>query len=205
MTELQKMVSGKLYDSTDAELRHISAIAHGLCLKYNNTFEEEIQKRQEIIDELIPNKGTGVYLQGPIYFDYGCFTILGNNFYANFNLTVLDSCPVKIGDNVMIGPNCSLLTAVHPMRYQDRNMRIKEDGSLFDYEYAKPITIGSNCWLGGNVTVIGGVSIGEGCVIGAGSVAIKDIPENCFAAGNPCRVIRPITDADRIELKPELF
>ena len=142
MTELQKMVSGKLYDSTDAELRHISAIAHGLCLKYNNTFEEEIQKRQEIIDELIPNKGTGVYLQGPIY---------------------------------------------------------------FDYEYAKPITIGSNCWLGGNVTVIGGVSIGEGCVIGAGSVVIKDIPENCFAAGNPCRVIRPITDADRIELKPELF
>lgn len=115
MTELQKMVSGKLYDSTDAELRHISAIAHGLCLKYNNTFEEEIQKRQEIIDELIPNKGTGVYLQGPIYFDYGCFTILGNNFYANFNLTVLDSCPVKIGDNVMIGPNCSLLTAVHPI------------------------------------------------------------------------------------------
>ena len=157
------------------------------------------------MDKLLPNRGEGTYLQGPVFFDYGIYFKTGKNFYANFNLTVLDCCPVTVGDDVFIGPNCSLVTPVHPLRWQDRNVRFKEDGTPFDYEYAKPIEIGSNCWLASNVTVCGGVKIGSGCVIGAGSVVTRDIPENSFAAGNPCKVIRKITEEDAIQLKKELY
>ena len=138
-------------------------------------------------------------MQGPVYFDYGVNIKVGKNFYANFNLTILDCCPVEIGDDVFIGCGVSLLTPVHPMRWQQRNARKKDDGTVFDYEYAKPIKIGNNCWLAGNVTVIGGVTIGDGCVIGAGSVVTRDIPPNSFAAGNPCRVIRKINEKDNLD------
>ena len=131
-------------------------------------------------------------MQGPIQFDYGVFTEFGENCYANFNFTVLDCAPVKIGSNVFFGPNVSLLTPIHPMCWQERNQFVREDGVMTDREYAKPITIGSNCWICGNVTVCGGVTIGEGSVIGAGSIVTRDIPANVLAAGNPCRVIRQI-------------
>lgn len=205
MTEKEKMISGKLYDPSDKELEALRIQAHRLSKDYNDTYEDEEEKREEILSNLIPNRSEGVYIQGPIQFDYGVFTTLGKNFYANFNLTVLDVCPVTIGDNVLIGPNCSIMTPVHPFRYQDRNIRQREDGSLYDYEYAKPITIKENCWLAANVTVCGGVTINEGCVIGAGSVVTRDIPPNSLAAGNPCKVIREITEDDAIELKKELF
>ncbi|MGN0535013.1 MAG: sugar O-acetyltransferase [Eubacterium sp.] len=205
MTEKEKMISGKLYDPSDKELEALRLQAHRLSKDYNDTYEDEEEKREEILSKLIPNRSEGVYIQGPIQFDYGVFTTLGKNFYANFNLTVLDVCPVTIGDNVLIGPNCSIMTPVHPFRYQDRNIRQREDGSLYDYEYAKPITIKENCWLAANVTVCGGVTINEGCVIGAGSVVTRDIPPNSLAAGNPCKVIREITEDDAIELKKELF
>lgn len=205
MTEKEKMISGKLYDPSDKELEALRLQAHRLSKDYNDTYEDEEEKREKILSKLIPNRSDGVYIQGPIQFDYGMFTTLGKNFYANFNLTVLDVCPVTIGDNVLIGPNCSIMTPVHPFRYQDRNIRQREDGSLYDYEYAKPITIKENCWLAANVTVCGGVTINEGCVIGAGSVVTRDIPPNSLAAGNPCKVIRQITEDDAIELKKELF
>lgn len=205
MTEKEKMISGKLYDPSDKELEALRIQAHRLSKDYNDTYEDEEEKREEILSKLIPNRSEGVYIQGPIQFDYGVFTTLGKNFYANFNLTVLDVCPVTIGDNVLIGPNCSIMTPVHPFRYQDRNIRQREDGSLYDYEYAKPITIKENCWLAANVTVCGGVTINEGCVIGAGSVVTRDIPPNSLAEGNPCKVIRQITEDDAIELKKELF
>lgn len=205
MTEKEKMISGKLYDPSDKELEALRLQAHRLSKDYNDTYEDEEEKREKILSKLIPNRSDGVYIQGPIQFDYGVFTTLGKNFYANFNLTVLDVCPVTIGDNVLIGPNCSIMTPVHPFRYQDRNIRQREDGSLYDYEYAKPITIKENCWLAANVTVCGGVTINEGCVIGAGSVVTRDIPPNSLAAGNPCKVIRQITEDDAIELKKELF
>ncbi|MCI9504592.1 MAG: sugar O-acetyltransferase [Clostridia bacterium] len=205
MTETEKMLAGKIYDPSDKELAEIRTRAHVLSKRYNDTEETESEKRTEILDELLPKRGENNFLQGPVYFDYGKFTRTGKNFYANFNLTVLDCCPVTIGNDVMMGPNCSIVTPVHPLRYQDRNMRLKEDGSAFDYEYAKPITIGNNCWLATNVTVCGGVTIGDGCVIGAGSVVTRDIPANSFAAGNPCRVIRAITEQDAIEWKKELF
>lgn len=205
MTETEKMLAGKIYDPSDIALLERREWAHAFCRRYNGTDETDLKKRRKILDKLLPNRGEGTYLQGPVFFDYGIYFKTGKNFYANFNLTVLDCCPVTVGDDVFIGPNCSLVTPVHPLRWQDRNVRFKEDGTLFDYEYAKPIEIGSNCWLASNVTVCGGVKIGSGCVIGAGSVVTRDIPENSFAAGNPCRVIRKITDEDAIELKKELY
>lgn len=205
MTEKEKMLAGKIYNPSDKELASLRLQAHKLSKMYNDTFEDEEEKREQILKELVPNRKKGAFLQGPVQFDYGVFTSIGKNFYANFNFTVLDCCPVKIGDNVMIGPNVSIMTPVHPLRYQDRNMKEKADGTLYDDEYAKPITIGNNCWIASCVTVTGGVTIGDGCVIGAGSIVTRDIPANSFAAGNPCRVIREITEADAIALKKELF
>ncbi len=204
MTEKEKMLAGKIYDPADSVLAELRAKAHGLCMRYNQIPETD-NSRNELLAELIPELGENVNLQGPIQFDYGCFTTIGDNTYANFNLTVLDVCPVKIGSNVFFGPNVSILTAVHPIRYQDRNAYFRPDGVMTDKEYAKPITIGDNCWFGGNVTVLGGVHIGEGSVIGAGSVVTHDIPAGVVAAGVPCRVIREISDADSLENHPELF
>ena len=204
MSEKEKMLAGKIYDPTDEELTILRTKAHRLSQHYNTLFEDD-DLRNTIIDELIPSKGEGLYLQGPIYFDYGIFTSFGKNCYANFNFTVLDVCPVNIGDNVFFGPNCSLMTPVHPFRWQERNIKFKEDGTAYDDEYAKPINIGDNCWIAANVVITGGVTIGEGCVIGAGSVVTKDIPANSLAAGNPCKVIREINEKDSIKYKKELF
>ena len=206
MTELEKMLKGKIYDPSDEELLNLRINAHRLSKLYNDTFETQFEERKEILKQLLPNIKEGVFLQGPIYFDYGAFTSIGKNSYANFNLTVLDCCPVTIGDNVFIGPNVSLLTPIHPLRYQDRNIYYnKEKGYNTDQEYAKPITIKDNCWIAGNVTICGGVTIGEGCVIGAGSVVTKDIPDNSLAFGNPCKVKRKITEQDSLKYKNNLF
>lgn len=196
MTEKEKMIAGKIYDPADSELLELRALAHKLSAEYNLTFETETEKRAGLMNRLVPKAANGVYLQGPVQFDYGCFTEIGENSYANFNLTVLDCAPVKIGKNVFIGPNVSILTPVHPLRFQDRNMYRRADGVMTDREYAKPITICDNCWIAGNVTICGGVTIGEGTVIGAGSVVTRDIPAGAVAAGVPCRKIRDITDAD---------
>lgn len=158
MTEREKMIAGSVYDPSDDELIRLRQNAHRLSKEYNDCFETD-EKREKILAELIPNKGKNVYLQGPVQFDYGCFTEIGENSYANFNFTCLDCAPVKIGCNVFMGPNVSLLTPMHPFRFQERNIYKREDGVYTDREYAKPITIGDNCWLAGNVTVCGGVTI----------------------------------------------
>ena len=198
MTEREKMLSGQLYDPNDEELIGLRVKAHRLSRDYNLTLETEEEKRRAILSELLPNRGEGSYIQGPVQIDYGCFTSIGKNSYANFNLTILDTCPVRIGDNVFMGPNVCILTAIHPLRWQERNLYRREDGVLTDQEYGKPITIENNCWIAGNVTICGGVTIGEGCVIGAGSVVTRDIPSNSLAVGNPCRVIREISENDRM-------
>ena len=204
MQEKEKMLAGLIYDPADQELTELRQKAHRLSKEYNDRLETD-EERVRLLDELIPNKGVNVYLQGPVQFDYGCFTTIGDNSYANFNFTCLDCCPVKIGSNVFMGPNVSLLTPVHPLRYQDRNIYERKDGVNTDKEYAKPITIGDNCWIAGNVTVCGGVTIGNGSVIGAGSVVTHSIPDGVFAAGVPCKVIREITESDSLENHPELF
>lgn len=199
------MLAGKIYDSIDLELLNLRCAAHRLSKQYNDTLEEEKELRAKLLNELLPNRGEGAYLQGPIYFDYGVFTTVGKNFYANFNFTVLDVCPVTIGDNVFIGPNVSILTPKHPLRWQERNPYKCQDGHMTDKEYGEPISIGDNCWIAGNVTVCAGAKIGNGCVIGAGSVVTGEIPSGYLAYGNPCKAIRKITDEDSIELKKHLF
>jgi len=199
MTEKEKMLAGLIYDPSDKELVALRQAAHRLSQDYNMTYETDGEKRGEIMSALLPDCGENVYLQGPIQFDYGIFTKMGNNCYANFNFTCVDCCPVTIGDNVFFGPNVSILTPIHPLRWQDRNLYTKPDGSKTDKEYAKPITIGDNCWIAGNVVICGGVTIGQGCVIGAGSVVTRDIPDGVLAVGVPCRPIREITDEDRLK------
>lgn len=195
----KKMLSGQPYNPNTAELTRYLHLAHRLCRDYNLTDDDEQFERQTIIDRLFPHHQDGIYIQGPLHVDYGRFTTIGKNFYANFNLTILDICPIHIGDNVMCGPNVSLITAMHPLMYQQRNLRQQADGQLGNYEYGQPVTIGDNCWLASNVTVCPGVTIGNGCVIGAGTVVTKDIPDNSLVVGVPGKVIRKITKKDRLQ------
>ena len=199
MTEKEKMLAGQLYDPTDEELVQLREDAHGWNVDYNMTKETEEELREAIMDKLVPNRGEDVYFQGPVSFDYGVFTTIGPRTYFNFNFTCLDCAPVTIGSDGCFVPNAPIYTAMHPIRWQERDLRRREDGSFYDLEYAKPVTIGDHCWIGGSVTICGGVTIGEGSVIGAGSVVTRDIPPNSVAAGVPCRVLRSITEEDRME------
>lgn len=205
MTELEKMIKGKLYDPSDKEVFNLRTKAHRLNIKYNSLIDEEYEEKIKILTDFGVKFKENAYFQGPIYFDYGLNISVGKNFYCNFNFTCLDICPVTIGDNVFIGPNVSIVTPIHPYLPEERNLFQKDDGSFTDLEYGKPITIHDNCWIASNVTVCGGVTIGEGCIIGAGSVVTKDIPPYSLACGNPCKVIRKITERDSVKNKPELY
>lgn len=195
-SEREEMLAGKLYNPEDPELTALREKAGDLCTKFNALPRGDYATRAAVLDELIPTHGEALAVMGPIFFDYGCHTTIGDRVFMNFNFSCLDCAPVTIGDDVLFGPNVSLLPPMHPMRWQDRNMRRTESGSFYDYEYGRPITIGSNCWFGGGVTVVGGVTIGDGCVIGAGAVVTHDIPANSVAVGVPARVIRTISEAD---------
>ena len=204
-SEIGKMILNKIYDSSDEELVKMRTKAHRLSHDYNNCYDDELEKRNEILKQLLPHAGKDLYLQSPIQFDYGVFTRFGDRCYANFNFVVLDCASVFIGNDVFFGPNCTLATPIHPFLPSERNMKTREDGSLFNLEYAKPIIIGSNCWIASNVTICGGVTIGDNTIIGAGSVVTRDIPSGVLAVGNPCKVIRKLTEQDSIYLKQELF
>lgn len=200
MTEQEKMVRGELYDPSDHELMSLRAKARKLARKYNLTDEDEPEQQKTILRELLPNTRYLPLLQAPVFFDYGSNTDFGKFCDVNFSFTCLDVCPVRIGDNAFIGPNVTLATPMHPLRPEERNVRQREDGSAYNLEYAKPISIGNDCWIGANVVVCGGVTIGDGCVIGAGSVVTRNIPPNSLAVGNPCRVIRTLTEADGLNI-----
>ncbi|KRL89807.1 sugar O-acetyltransferase [Lactobacillus kalixensis] len=198
----KKMLAGEPYRPDTEELSGFSSLAHRLCRDYNMLSDTDRDERNAIIDRLFSDHEKGVYIQGPLQADYGRFTHLGENFYSNFNLTILDTCPVTFGKNVMVGPNCTFATPIHPLLPEQRNARIQEDGKLADYEYGAPITVGDNCWFASNVTVCAGVKIGNGCVIAAGAVVTRDIPDNSLAMGVPARVVREITEKDRLDNYP---
>ena len=198
MTEREKMTAGMLYDPTDSELDALRLKARKLARQFNATDEDQIETYNRILRELLPNSRELPMLQAPVWFDYGINTTFGKNCCANFNFTCLDVGPVRIGDNVFIGPNVTIATPMHPMLPEERNVRTDPDGRPYNLEYARPVTIEQNCWIAANVIICGGVTVEEGCVIGAGSVVTRDIPAHHLAAGNPCRVIRKLTEKDRI-------
>jgi acetyltransferase-like isoleucine patch superfamily enzyme len=205
MTEEEKIMAGVLFSPADPELKKIKLRTHNLNLDYNRTYEDEVEKRQELIRQIVGEIGPGGFMQGPIFFHYGVHTRIGKNFFANFNLTVQDDAAVTIGDHCNFGPNITIVTPIHPMLPNERDEIRDKDGNIKRLCYAKPVHIGNHCWLGANVVVCSGVTIGDGCVIGAGSVVVKDIPPNSFAAGNPCTVIREITEKDSMKYKPEIL
>ena len=187
------------------ELRAIKRIAHNLNNDYNATYEGETEKRAEILEQLLGEMGEGTFMQGPIYFHYGKHTKIGKRVFINFNFTVQDDALVTIGDDCNFGPNVTIVTPVHPMLADERRAICDKDGVPRRVCYAKPVHIGRDCWFGANVVVCPGVTIGDNCVIGAGSVVTRDVPANTFAAGNPCRVIRELTEADSMAHKPAIL
>lgn len=188
MTEREKMISGKLYNSTLDGLPEERTATKNLIWKFNQLPPTEIEEQQKLLRQIIGKVGKGFWIEQPFRCDYGSNIEIGDNFYSNYNLVILDCGKVTIGNNVMIAPNVGIYAAGHPLDAQLRN-------SL--EEYGMPITIGNDVWIGANVVLNPGVTIGNGTVIGSGSVVTKDIPDNVLAAGNPCRVIRAITEEDK--------
>lgn len=205
MREEEKLQAGLMFCPGDPDLRAIKMKAHNLDQEYNLTFENETEKRAAIVKELFAEFGEGSFIQGPIFVHYGKHTKIGKRFFGNFRLTIQDDAEVTIGDDCNFGPNTCIVTPIHPMIASERRLMEKADGTPIRLCYAKPVNIGNDCWFGANVTVCPGVTIGDGCVIGAGSVVTRDIPANSFAAGVPCKVIREITEADSMKYKPELL
>ncbi|GMN04737.1 sugar O-acetyltransferase [Croceitalea sp. MTPC5] len=183
MTEKEKMLRGELYNPLDRSLLSERAQARLLLQQFNECPADDGKKLQSLAKRLIPNQGKSCFIQAPFYCDYGSNIHLGKRVFFNFNCVVLDVTPVTIGDRTMFGPNVQIFTATHPIEAVAR---------ASGKELGKPITIGQDVWVGGNVTICPGVSIGSRSVIGAGSVVTRNIPEDVFAAGNPCRVIKAI-------------
>jgi maltose O-acetyltransferase len=181
-TEQEKMLAGELYDPLDPVLVQARERARDLCQDLNATRERDQELRRRILRELFGRGGESVWMQPPFYCDYGANILLGERVFFNFNCVVLDVCRVTVGDFTMFGPAVQIYTATHPL---DAALRRKQ-------EFGKPITIGSDVWVGGGAILCPGVTIGNRTVIGAGSVVTRDIPEGVFAAGNPCRVIRSV-------------
>lgn len=182
------MLAGRLYNAQDSELTAGRLRARKLLFRYNQSAPEEESLRREVARELFGRMGDNCYLEPPLRCDYGTNILLGDRVYANFNLVVLDCAAVTIGNDVLIGPNVGIYTATHPV-----DPGLRRDG----LEFALPVTIEDGVWIGGHTAIGPGVRIGRNSVIGAGSVVTKDIPANVVAVGNPCRVMRPVTEKDR--------
>ena len=205
MHEEEKLLSGKMYCPGDPELVAKKLKAHNLNMDYNKLYEGEKEARQAILKELLGEIGEGTFLQGPITFHYGCHTKIGKHVFINFNFTVQDDGEVVIEDDCNFGPNVTIVTPVHPMLPDERKRLRTPEGEIKRMCYARPVHIGHDCWIGANVVFCPGVTVGENCVIGAGAVVTRDVPPNSFAAGNPCRVIRTLSEADSMAHKPEFL
>jgi maltose O-acetyltransferase len=200
MSEEEKIFRGELFETNVPELASMKRKAHRLSQEFNSLYEDDSERRLEILHEMLAHFGEETTVFGPIHFHYGCHTSIGDHCFINFNFTVQDDALVTIGDWTRFGPNVTIVTPLHPMVAEERRHLKLKDGTKRCMIWAKPVTIGSDCWFGANVTVCPGVTIGDGCVIGAGSVVTRDIPAGTFAAGVPARVIRTITDAESVQM-----
>lgn len=189
MTEKEKMRAQMLYDANyDQALMEERDKSKDLCYQYNQLRPSDKAGQREVLKKLLGKTGENFIITAPFWCDYGYNITLGENFYANHNLVILDAAKVTFGDNVFVAPDCGFHTAGHPIDFERRNQGL---------EYAYPITVGDNVWIGAGVQVMPGVTVGSNVVIGGGSVVVKDIPSNCVAVGNPCKVIRAITEEDK--------
>ena len=184
LNQKRKMLKGKSFcASFDVGLFSEKQHCKDLCNKFNNTSPQNIALRYNIIKKILGKTGNFFLIEQPFMCDYGYNIEIGENFCSNHNLLILDSARVVIGDNVLIGPNCSFYTSLHPKKHKIRNLGI---------EKAEGIKIGNNVWIGGNVVILSGVSVGDNSIIGAGSVVVKDVPKNCIALGNPCKMVKKL-------------
>jgi len=186
-TEKEKMLAGELYNGNDSYLKAERSHARMLLKRFNDSLDEERLLRKEILTELIGGFSKGLYIEPPFYCDYGSNISVGENVYFNFNCVVLDVNSVTIGTGSMFGPCVQIYTATHPMDAAERKVGL---------EFGKPVVIGEDVWVGGGAIICPGVSIGDRCVIGAGSVVTRDIPSDTFAAGNPCKVVKKLSNGD---------
>lgn len=189
MTEWEKAQAGYLYDANyDQEIVEARTRCADLCYEFNSCKPSDMEGQRALLGQILGKMGKDPVITAPFYCDYGFNISVGDNFYTNHNCTILDGAKVEIGDNVFIAPNCVLSTAGHALDSEQRSRGL---------EIALPIKVGNNVWIGANVTVLPGVTIGDDTVIGAGSVVTKDIPAGVIAVGNPCRVMRKITEEDK--------
>lgn len=205
MNEEEKIFRGVLFNPADPELKAIKLRSHKLSAEYSKLNEDDVELRAGLAKLILAEFGEGSFMQGPIFFHYGEHTSIGKRNFFNYNLTIQDDARVTIGDDNNFGPNTTIVTPVHPMLPGERRVMLDKEGLRKRFCYAKPVAIGNDCWFGANVVICPGVTIGDNCVIGAGSVVTRDIPANSFAAGCPCRVVREITEADSMIHKPEIL
>lgn len=198
MTDKERMIAGKLYNPLNKKLLYERVKARMLADRFNKTYAWNIPGRSHLIKKLFKNAdGKGAFFEPPIHVEYGYNVKFGKNFFMNFNCMLLDVAPIEIGNDVMFGPNVTVATPMHPLLAEERMAKDYPDGN-HDLEYAKPVKIGNGVWIASGVTVCGGVTIGDNAVICAGSVVTRDIPRNVLAGGVPCRVIRELTENDKI-------
>lgn len=196
-SQKERMIAGEFYNPNDKELILARVRARMLADRFNRTKAWNIPYRTRLIKKMFPNGVDGAFFEPNIRIEYGFNVKFGKNFYMNFDCQLLDVAPIEIGDNVMFGPRVTVATPMHPFVSEERAISTYSDG-VHDWEYARPVKIGDNVWVASSATICGGVTIGSDTVIAAGSVVTRDIPFGVLAAGVPCKVIRPITDADRL-------
>jgi len=186
--EWNKMLSGEIYDAVHPKFIRMLMDTREKIWEFNNLRPSDIERQKEILRSLLGACGEKFHVNQPFRCDYGCNIYIGENFFANFNLTILDEAEVRIGNNCFIGPNVGIYTACHPLESESRNTGV---------EWAEGVTIGDNVWIGGSVTVLPGVRIGNNVVVGAGAVVTRNIPDNVVVGGNPARIIKKLTDGEK--------